>query len=640
MATQQSAHGVQSEAGGAAAHRRVRRLVLLAAAVAAGLAATDAAVDLEAAIRRETVRGDLKVAAESYRKIAARKDAPREVAARALLRLALVYRKQGDTQARATLERVVRDYPDQAKTAEEARSELASITGPAAGSPALRWKGSQRKIGLPFNITADGEALATFLFGPAGRWDAGLFRFKSGQYTSLATPLYSCYPLLASPDGKLVVYGFRESAVPIKFQCNQIQIAGLGLPSPLTIFNGDGRRLTQPLAWMPDSRAVVAVTGAPSEPGQQPNGGGNDLILVDVRTRQTKLLKGNLTPSVPAETSTLGSVAAVSPDGRWVAFSANTSRPRIVATAGGFDEFIDGVLDSDSVTAWSPDSKHLLIQSRRGGMDALYRVAMREGRAAGTPALVLEMRDREVAGVDSRGLLHYGNAQTATDAFTMGFDASEAKITGPPQRVTTRFDGNTVAPIWSPDGSKLAWFISEPPDPAAVADSPLQRWFVRDLATGAEFEVRPQIPLRRRPAPSWLTGDLGIMAGWNAPAGQGPGGAVYRIDPSSGAAHIVHSFESRVRSDPGWSGDGSRLYESPDTEPVITVKVVGEPSREVFRKTGAGAIRDTVPSPDGKLLAYVSMQGALIHPIMLLDLATGQSRELVSDVRTAWGGVP
>ena len=69
-------------------------LILLASAVLAS--AADPAVELEAAIRRETVQGDLKGAAEAYKKIAANAAASRDVAARALLRLAMVYRKQGD----------------------------------------------------------------------------------------------------------------------------------------------------------------------------------------------------------------------------------------------------------------------------------------------------------------------------------------------------------------------------------------------------------------------------------------------------------------------------------------------------------------------------------------------------------------
>jgi len=82
-------------------------------------------VKLEAGIAKEEVDGDLKSAMEVYQKIAADSSAPRDVRAKALLRLAGCYEKLG-RQARQLYEQIVRDYSDQ-PAASQARSRLAAL---------------------------------------------------------------------------------------------------------------------------------------------------------------------------------------------------------------------------------------------------------------------------------------------------------------------------------------------------------------------------------------------------------------------------------------------------------------------------------------------------------------------------------
>jgi hypothetical protein len=84
-----------------------------------------AAVCLEAGVAKEDVDGDLKSAMEIYQKIAADLSAPRDVGAKALLRLAGCYEKLG-RQARQVYEQIVRDYADQ-PAASQARTRLASL---------------------------------------------------------------------------------------------------------------------------------------------------------------------------------------------------------------------------------------------------------------------------------------------------------------------------------------------------------------------------------------------------------------------------------------------------------------------------------------------------------------------------------
>jgi len=82
------------------------------------------AVELEAAIATEHVKGDLDGAIAAYRKIAANAAAPRDIRAKALLNLAGCYEKQGE-QALSVYQQIVRDVPDQPE-ARQASAKLAA----------------------------------------------------------------------------------------------------------------------------------------------------------------------------------------------------------------------------------------------------------------------------------------------------------------------------------------------------------------------------------------------------------------------------------------------------------------------------------------------------------------------------------
>lgn len=88
---------------------------------------TRPAVELEGAIAKEQVDGDLKTAIASYQKISGNSSTPRDVRAKALLHLENCYEKLGQQQSRKVYEQIVREFPDQV-TATQARTRLAALT--------------------------------------------------------------------------------------------------------------------------------------------------------------------------------------------------------------------------------------------------------------------------------------------------------------------------------------------------------------------------------------------------------------------------------------------------------------------------------------------------------------------------------
>ena len=86
----------------------------------------DAELEFERAAHREIVWGDPRGAIEEYRAILAHREAPNEVAARALMRLGFCQEELGRrSEARASYARLIRNYGDQTPIVSQARARLA-----------------------------------------------------------------------------------------------------------------------------------------------------------------------------------------------------------------------------------------------------------------------------------------------------------------------------------------------------------------------------------------------------------------------------------------------------------------------------------------------------------------------------------
>src|SRR5512137_1788493 len=166
------------------------KLILLAGVLCAALSAgypasqakdNKAEVALQAAIKTETVDGDLRGAIEQYKKIAALAGAGRSTVATALLRMGQCHEKLGDAdmqEARKAYEQVVREYGDQAAVAAEARTKLAALAGSAVaqGSPTL----TVRRV-LTGHVMGQVSFDGRFLSFTSDSDDVAIHDFTTGQ---------------------------------------------------------------------------------------------------------------------------------------------------------------------------------------------------------------------------------------------------------------------------------------------------------------------------------------------------------------------------------------------------------------------------------------------------------------------------
>ena len=97
-------------------------------ALGANFAAGQSGYDLyQQALQKEKVEGKLQEAIQLYQRIIKNYAKDRALTAKALLQLGTCYEKQGNAQARQTLERVVKDFAEQSDVVASAKAQLSAM---------------------------------------------------------------------------------------------------------------------------------------------------------------------------------------------------------------------------------------------------------------------------------------------------------------------------------------------------------------------------------------------------------------------------------------------------------------------------------------------------------------------------------
>jgi len=283
----------------------------------------------------------------------------------------------------------------------------------------------------------------------------------------------------------------------------------------------------------------------------------------------------------------------VSPDGRWVAFSAvkvdlkaNTRTPHlwVVPLAGGESRQITSGVAGEDRPRWSPDGKRIAYISSQDG---------------------------------------------SSQVWTVDFDDATGALTGEPRRITsisTEADGE----LWSPDGQNILFVSSVYPD---CKD---------DACNKARAEEKSMSKVKA----SIFTGLF--YRHWSGYTG-GKRSHLFVVPATGGVARDLTTGDHDV---PPFQLGGSDLYAfSPDGKEVAFTSNISEveatsTNNDLFLVPAAGGApkkitdnpaSDSTPrySPDGKYIAYL----AQVRPgyesdrfrLMLYDRATGQRRTLTEN---------
>jgi len=478
---------------------------LLCAALFAGYVASQtkdnqAEVALQAAIKTETVDGDLKSAIEQYKKIAAQPGTGRAVVATALLRMGQCYEKLGDADTREALkayEQVVREYADQAGIVAQAQVRLAALGGRRGGGELVTRRVLPDASEVGGVLTADGKYIRGI------DWDTGdvvQYELASRQRSRITNRLPwsdkggSFIGQAFSRDGKQIAYG-SEVLSNAKDWIPQLKIRNLD-GSGVRILCGEKDSYVVPLDWSPDAASILAY--------RMRNTKGTDLILISTADGSVRVLRSTTSAWVSA---------GFSPDGRSVAFSLvrEGSPPHgdiFLMTADGRNEVVvAGHPAEDQLLRWTPDGRSLLFFSDRSGTWDIWTVHITGGKQQGEPELLKKdfAWDSEFIGFAPDGSFYY-KTQTSLGRLYQGeVDLETGKVLVPPAPVTTRYTGPPSQPTWSPDGRNLL-YISRRGD-FRPGNNILT---IRSAATGEERFLSPRLLGLNQP--SWAPDGRSVIA--------------------------------------------------------------------------------------------------------------------------------
>lgn len=590
---------------------------------------------LQSAINKEVVEGDLRGAIELYRKIAALPGAGRATVATALLRMGQCYERLGDTdsrEARSAYEQLVRQYADQSEQAQTARARLAALAGTSSRTAGVEmtirrvWSGPGSGRAGAESPSRDGRYLAMMDpdSGDLALWEAASGRMRrltgKGSWSTSEMALDTAW----SPDGKKIAYAWMTKD------------AGL----ELRIIGNDGSGLRTlsaawPLDWSPDGRFVLALA-IPNKTS------GTVLGLMSVAD-------GSWAPLGEAGKPISSWNAVFSADGKYVVYDSpqkegSPERDISIVSTDGKQPFpLVGHSADDQLLGWVPGTNTVLFASNRTGTQDAWALTVADGKPQGEPVLVRkDIGQVSPLGFSDRGSFYYSLGVNVVDVYEGSLDLAKGIVAAPAKKIPQRVVGASSSAEWSPDGKFLA-YVSERLTGSASQSS----YFLclRSEQTGEEREIPLAGSFWRM---HWAADGGAVFAAMGDKTGQG----LFKIDIRTGKQTLLarSGWSDSLIKDFAVSPDGKSVYYAhfqwvKKLTPIIRYDLTTGQEKELYRNQGAGIldISGMTVSPDGGHLSFstadsLAEQGFVIR---VVPTAGGEPRDLLKGkletfARHAW----
>ena len=436
--------------------------ILLAACVAGAAAAPSGQqagsarpdVMLQSAVKAETIDGDLEKAIRLYEELAGARD--RRVAAEALLNMGRCYEKLGASEARRTYERLVRDFADQPDAAVQARARIAALEEGRVRTMTARRTGDASawsEFGQA-SLAPDGTRVAFASY----QQNTILIRdLASGDERTLPPPAglarAKCVAVAFSPDGRELAASWMDYSgigttgqVSLAQIASAVVVAGLDGAKPRIVWRGSGGAIK--LTWLPGRGGLLLALAHPKE-GRW-------------AFKQIGAADGRETP-VPV-TLEVSDAAALSPDGRTVAYLKTNAWPRGTSTLlvrsleSGNDTPVSDRVRGIASPVWTPDSRTLLYVDSRTGTGDLWAAMVTDGKPQLPARLVkADIGDVTPIGASRNGTFVYRARQRMVASRVVAIDPATGTIAGEPSEVLSLRKGAGCGHDWSPDGRAVIY---------------------------------------------------------------------------------------------------------------------------------------------------------------------------------------
>jgi Tol biopolymer transport system component len=576
---------------------------------------------LQAAINKETVEGDLKGAIELYQRLANGSD--HAVAAQALVRMGQCYEKLGSAEATKAYERVVHEFSDQKETVATARARLAALGRGLGSASAVTVR--QVWIGPWYGALGAPSRDGAYLTFRSASEDLAIRDLATGQIRQLTkhqSVRQSAYASMPSPDGKQVAYSWDHDGLW------ELRVVGLGGGEPRVLYS-NAEVIPYPTDWSPDGRSILTVLDR--------KGPASQIALVSARDASVRPLKDfdERAPERPR----------FSPDGRFIAYSRpqrleSEERDIFVLTLDGGREIpLIHHPANDINPDWTPDGKRILFLSNRTGIMGAWWIQVAQGNPRGTPELVKpDLRLDHAMGFTRNGSYYYGVRTEMSDVYIAELDLATGRLISAPSAATQRFVGSNSKPDWSPDGRQLLFLSKRGPGywgTKALCVRSTESGEVRELASKLD-----RVPLAR-----WSPDARSLLVVASHPT---DGFGLFRVDVRTGDFAAVPRPPAGIGYLPAVSRDGkAMIYQASFKEPkrycVMVRDLETGKDKELYSAADPAhfASRLTL-SPDGRQLAFVMAEDTESRSMVLkaMPAAGGETRDLLRGMQIPFCEAP
>jgi len=587
-------------------------LVFVFVLVSSGYGQQTAEQLYQSALYKEEIEGEMDAALKIYEAVIKQYPENRSVVAKTYLHIGLCYEKLGNSEARKSYERVVRDYADQSEPSKVARERLSALS--AGGNVANNhtdvatrriWVSGSYQIA---GISQDGQYVV--LKSP-DHWDLWLHDLESGEQKQITHEgswggyKFAIGSAVISPDGKQIAYGWyvRNSG--------ELRLSSIDGSSMQVIHSGqDGSYMTA-CAWMPDGHNILAVSDDQKYNDQS------------FQLRMISLPRGTIRDIGQPDRKEIVGVYP-SPDGRYIGYCRKDDI-YIYDLAIDQESVLVENPATDILAGWNPNGSGIVFVSNRSGTYDLYLLGVKNGRSPEDLQLLRKNFGANTGmGLTRNGRLFRTENTGTKDAYVVPMDEQTGKLTGVRSRIDPDYS-NTGYPEWSNDGKMLFYEVAKGP--------PLElSLFIHSEETGQtrEITLKPKIQYWYSPI---LSPDGSRFAVVGSDGIQSFG--IFGINPESGEVNqLVKIPLVGMVLDPSqkWSPDGKAifyLFRSPEKfeESIIRRKdlVTGE-EKDIYRGFN---IRWMRISPDGNSFAYYRNDTInKSHVVGIMDIHSGKYLEL------------
>jgi len=338
---------------------------------------------------------------------------------------------------------------------------------------------------------------------------------------------------------------------------------------------------------------------------------------------------------------------SLSPDGRFIAYAVLVEQGkadreiRILASDGSREAIVAAAPGINVSPVWSRDGSELVFMSDRSGAFGIWSIAVRDGRAAGSPTrLKADVGNIRLIGFTASSSLLYDQTIGSRDVFQIALDARGAALSGEPRSMIDRFQGWNWHPAESPDGQSLAYLSRRPGIPDGWANL-----IIRSLESGAE-RVMPTLMRAGGGGggiPIWLPDGHSLIV----PTRNSQNHTVLtKIDVRSGDVVTLVDTGGSNPNAAALSPDGRTAYAFAGAPVLAGAYDLASGRRVDF--SHAGNAKSIAASPDGHLVAFIAWESDRVPTpthLYVADVETRRVRAILTSEKSddmisgIWGGV-